>query len=69
MIEVSMGLYAGAGQNGTEIKNSVTLNAKFANAEDAVRFHTGLAELCKEHSTGAKSSYLAPWIARRIAPE
>jgi hypothetical protein len=57
--ELNLTIYTGS-DNG----NKVTLTAAFASHEDAVRFHDGLARLCREHSPGAGS--MSGWGKRML---
>jgi hypothetical protein len=52
MIDLNLSVYTSQGGD-----HKVTLSASFATHEDAVRFHEGLAELCRS----ASSPRSIPW--------
>ena len=62
MIELNMSIYTNR-----QGENKVTLTAAFATHADAVLFHDGLAQLCREHSPPAEgTTQRASWPARLL---
>jgi hypothetical protein len=57
MNELSLAVYTGK-----DNVNSVTLTAKFASQDDAIKFHAAIAELCR--STVPSDSI--PWSLKRL---
>ena len=62
MIELNLSIYTN-GQG----ENKVTLTAAFASHADAVLFHDGLAQLCREHSPPAERNDATRKLARAPA--
>jgi hypothetical protein len=58
MKEINLTLYT------VDSANKVTLTSSFASHEEAVKFHDGLARLCREHSPGA--SAVTGWGRRML---
>lgn len=61
MKELNLSIYTG--EKG---ENKVTMTATFEGHEPAVRFHEGIAKLCKEHSSSTKDHSHSSLIPKLI---
>lgn len=52
MRELNLSIYTGSGAK--EGENKVTMTASFDNHEQAVRFHEGIAKLCRDASAAQR---------------
>ena len=57
MKALNLSIYTGNDDTG----HKVTMTAEFENHEDAVRFHEGIAKLCRDVSHPAKSLVPSRW--------
>ena len=57
---LNLSIYTGAADAG----HKVTMTAEFENHEDAVRFHEGVAKLCKDASQPAGQA--RPWLQQLV---